>query len=678
MGGEGAQWIGLAPFTDDRHFVQNLGDGTFHHSGSLAIRAAVAAGVEHHLQAALQRRRRDDRRPGVPSAGWTSPTLTRWLALEGVARIVVTTDGARALPRRRARPDRRRCATATSCRRRRRELAAIAGVTVLIHDDAAPPRSAGCASAASCRRPPQRVLINERVCEGCGDCGEKSNCLSVLPVETEFGRKTRDPPGLVQQGLLVPEGRLPVVPGRSCPAKPSAPKHGVPAPPGRRCPSRVLRVSRDDVLVRMPGIGGTGVVTVSQILQMAAHARRPARRRPGPDRPGAEGRPGGLRRAHLARADRRAPAASSAARADVLLGFDVLGAAAPKNLAGRRRPTRTVAVVNTRAVPDRGDGHRHRRRASRRARATRRRDRAGHARRARTSTSTPQALAEALFGDHMPANMLLIGAAYQHGCLPVSRRRRSSRRSGSTAPRSRQNLAAFRWGRAAVVDPRGRRRARARRRRPSAAARAAPRDRRRPAPRASCAPARSRDLIALPGRRLRARYAEEVMHVAALAARARRPRTATAVAEAYAHGLHKLMAYKDEYEVARLHLDPSSGPGASGEFGADAKVSVLLHPPLLRALGMERKLKLGRWVVPCCSAGCARHAALRGTALDSFGHAGVRRVERALLGEYRELDARRARAPDARHRRGGRRDRRAARRGPRLRGHQARQRRRVA
>jgi indolepyruvate ferredoxin oxidoreductase len=231
-------------------------------------------------------------------------------------------------------------------------------------------------------------------------------------------------------------------------------------------------------------------------------------------------------------------------------------------------------------------------------------------------------LAEALFGDHMPANMLLLGAAFQHGCLPVSAEavERAIRLNGAAAE---QNLAAFRWGRAAVAD----------RQAVLAAVET-------PAPRAEtfeqALATRIADLTGYRDAAYAARYAEDVRRVAALAADRAGEEAAAPIALAYAKGLHKLMAYKDEYEVARLHLDPAERARREREFGPDATVSVLLHPPLLRALGMKRKIRLRRSAnVVFRVLRAARF--LRGTPFDVFGYAGVRRVERAIITEYRDL-----------------------------------------
>lgn len=678
MGGEGAQWIGLAPFTDDRHFVQNLGDGTFHHSGSLAVRAAVAAGVTmtykllYNDAVAMTGGQRAEGRMDVP-------TLTRWLALEGVRRVVVTTDDTSAY---------RGVALDPVARVRHRdeladverELAATDGVTVLIHDDRCAAEERRLRKRGQLPTPVERVVVNERVCEGCGDCGDQSTCLSVQPVDTEFGRKTRIHQASCNSDFSCLKGDCPsfllVEPGtkkvrRSRPDVPVA----LPEPvrrfgaAGRR---RGHGEGQDrDVLLRMPGIGGTGVVTVSQILQMAAHL---------------DGQyAAGLEQTGLAQkggpvvSDVRFGAApvdgalrASRGTVDVLVGFDLLGAASDANLASVRAG-HTVAVVNTAIVPTAAMVTNQLALPGSPDDAVARIEAATRAADATTDTATTDAattdaatvdsgdnlyldalaLSEALFGDHMPANMLLLGAAFQHGCLPLSAEavEAAVRLNGAAVE---TNLAAFRWGRAAAVDLAA-----------VLAAVAAPRLPVVPVDAASRALAdgvaggmaggtagdaaadasgadlrdvlatRIADLTGFQNDAYARTYADEVRRVAEAA----RDRVGAAdgerVAVAYARGLHKLMAYKDEYEVARLHLDAVEKARRDEEFGADADVSVLLHPPVLRALGVKRKIRLRRTAVPAFR---ALHAArgLRGTRFDVFGYAGVRKVERVLVGEYRD------------------------------------------
>jgi indolepyruvate ferredoxin oxidoreductase len=618
MGGEGAQWLGLAPFTDDRHFVQNLGDGTFHHSGSLAIRAAVAAGVTmtykllYNDAVAMTGGQRAEGRLDVPA-------LTRWLAVEGVRRVVVTT----------ADPGSYRGVAldpiATVAHRddfaaAEKELAGIDGVTVLIHDDRCAAEERRLRKRGKLPSPTTKVVINERVCEGCGDCGQVSTCLSVQPVETEFGRKTRIHQASCNTDLSCLKGDCPsflLVEPRNTGQRPiPEPPEGLPEPESRVTGD----AGNNGVLLRMPGIGGTGVVTVSQILQMAAHLD--GRYAAGLEQIGLAQKGGPVvSDVRIAKQPVRGALRASRGTADVLIGFDLLGAASEANLAVTR-PGHTIAVVSSAVVPTAAmvtgrvavpgspaD-------ALDRIAAATRPDAALHV--------DAQGLSEALFGDHMPANMLLIGAAFQHGCIPISAEaiEQAIRLNGAGVEKT---LAAFRWGRAAVADPAA-----------VAAATGAPVS---PAPSegfADVLATRVADLTGYQDEAYADRYAEEVQRVAALATERAGTDAGERVAVAYARGLHKLMAYKDEYEVARLHLDPAERARRDAEFGPDAAVSVLLHPPVLRAMGMSRKIRLRRTAGPVFRALRAARR-LRGTPLDPFGHAEVRRVERALVPEYQAL-----------------------------------------
>ncbi|WP_336204330.1 indolepyruvate ferredoxin oxidoreductase family protein [Nonomuraea sp. LPB2021202275-12-8] len=618
MGGEGAQWIGLTSFTGDRHFVQNLGDGTFHHSGSLAVRAAVAAGVPitykllYNDAVAMTGGQRAEGRLDVPA-------LTRALAVEGVRRIIVTTpepETYRGV----------RLAEIATVRHRddlaeaERELAELDGVTVLIHDDRCAAEERRLRKRGKLPTPVAKVVVNERVCEGCGDCGEASTCLSVQPVETEYGRKTRIHQASCNSDLSCLKGDCPsfllVEPGtrraRPVPELPSALPVELPEP--------VSRLDADSTLIRMPGIGGTGVVTVSQILQMAAHLD--GLHAAGLEQTGLAQKGGPV--VSDVRVSRRPVAGSvraSLGTADVLIGFDLLGAAADGNLAVAS-PARTVAVVNTSVVPTA-------------AMVTGRAAMPGSPADAivRVESATRGAdnlyldahsLSEALFADHMPANMLLVGAAYQHGCLPVSA---DSIEEAIRLNRAavEQNLSAFRWGRAVVVD-----------RQAVLDAVTPDATRAEPAGLEEAVAIRTADLTGYQNAAYARTYAEDVSHVTALAAERAGQEAGTRIALAYARSLHRLMAYKDEYEVARLHLDPQEQARREREFGADAVVSVLLHPPVLRAMGMKRKIRLRR-SAGVLFRGLRAARVLRGTALDVFGYARVRRVERELVTEYGDL-----------------------------------------
>ncbi|HWT93342.1 MAG TPA: indolepyruvate ferredoxin oxidoreductase family protein [Solirubrobacteraceae bacterium] len=630
MGGEGAQFVGMQPFTDADHFVQNLGDGTFHHSGSLAIRFAAASGA--NVTYKLLYNDTVAMTGGQDVIGQLRvPELTRWLALEGVRRIVVTTDdvakyrGVELDPIASVRPREELDAAQA-------ELAAIEGVTVLLHDQGCAAEKRRLRKRGKAATPKQRIHINERVCEGCGDCGVKSGCLSVLPVETEHGRKTQIHQASCNLDFSCVKGDCPSflsVEPRSKKARREAP-----APPAA-LPEPSLRVPRHDVLIRMPGIGGTGVVTVSQILQMAAMLD--GKHCYGLDQTGLAQKGGPVvSDVRISRDRIEGSNKAGLGAVDVLLGLDVLGAANPRNLSACA-PDRTVAVVSTALVPtakmvkDVAVGF-----------PSERRNLAAIGRSTRAEENflvDAGALSEALFGDHMPTNLLLLGAAYQHGCLPVSAEaiEQAIRLNGAAVEKS---LAAFAWGRAAVAAPE----AVAAVTEPAIPAPTEPSTRALALVEATGATGELRrllevripELIAYAGSaRLAKRYAEDVMAVAQVEASRGAPGE-TAVAEAYARGLFKLLAPKDEYEVARLHLDPVERAKVAAEFGPDAKVSILLHPPLLRAMGLKRKLKLGPWFTPGLRV-LASMRRLRGTPLDVFALPQVRRVERALPGEYRAL-----------------------------------------
>jgi indolepyruvate ferredoxin oxidoreductase len=439
-------------------------------------------------------------------------------------------------------------------------------------------------------------------------------------VPTEFGRKTRIHQPSCNHDLSCTDGDCPsfllVEPGRRPrPARAAAePPSGLPEP--QRAPD-------GDVVLRMPGIGGTGVVTVSQILQMAAHLD-------------------GLHAAGLEQiglAQKGGPVVSdvrigkdpvtgavkaSRGTVDVLVGFDLLGAAADGNLAACR-PGRTVAVISTALVPTvamvtgrvpvpGGPDD-----ALARVAAVTGPD--------RLHTLDAQGLAEALLGDHLPANLLLLGAVLQHGLLPVSADavERAIRLNGAAVA---TNLAAFRWGRATVAAP-------------DAVARALAGTTSAAAPVAAddldgVLAVRVAELTGYQDAAYAARYETTVRDVARRATQATGADGGERVALAVARSLHHLMAYKDEYEVARLHLDPVERARIAAAHGEDARVTVLLHPPALRALGVRRKLRLRRSATPVFRVLAATRR-LRGTPLDVFGYAHVRRVERALVGEYRDL-----------------------------------------
>ncbi len=633
MGGEGAQWIGMAPFTSDNHLVQNLGDGTFHHSGSLALRAAVAAGV--NITYKLLYNEHVAMTGGQAIEGQLSvPDLTRWLELEGVRRIIVTAEDV-------SRYRGVELASIAEVRDRSRllaaqqELAQVEGVTVLIHDQECAAELRRKRKRGKAPEPAERIWINERVCEGCGDCGKKSSCLSVIPVETEFGRKTHIHQASCNKDYSCLEGDCPsfltVVPGQR--GEHRTPALAVELPEPRRL------VEADDFAVRMMGIGGTGVVTVNQVLGMAAlieglHVA-------GLDQTGLSQK-GGPVTSDLRLSRRPLPAAGKApaGSVDLYLGFDLLGAASEASLV-TAKPDRTVAVVSTHAIP-----------TGRMVVDTEERfpelafqlDRIDAAtRREHNLYLDAQRLSERLFGDHMMANTVALGAAFQRGMVPVSAEalERAIRLNGAAVEK---NLSAFAWGRAVVAAPDAvedatrppeavepaRELSDSERALVDLAADGDQGDLRR------LAEIRVPELVAYQDEAYARRWAEAVRRTHAV--EQERTPGHSEVAQAVARQLFKLMAYKDEYEVARLHLDAVEQAKLHAEFGDEVKVFFNLHPPLLRALGLERKLKLGPWFVPAFRS-LRRMRRLRGTRLDPFGRAEVRRVERELIGEYQEMVA---------------------------------------
>ncbi|MGI6872056.1 indolepyruvate ferredoxin oxidoreductase family protein [Amycolatopsis sp. 3B14] len=627
MGGEGAHWFGIAPFTTDRHFSQNIGDGTFHHSGSLAVRAAVAAGVTMTFKVLYN--------DAVAMTGGQSasgrlsvPDLARWLELEGVQRVVITTPEPRGYARSSLGPN-------TTVRHRddfdevAADLAKVDGVTVIIHDDRCATEERRMRKRDLLPIVTERVWINERVCEGCGDCGEKSSCLSVAPVETEFGRKTQIHQASCNSDMSCLHGDCPSFVMVDVPDKPV--KRKPPKLPVALTPPQP-RFDTSDFLIRMPGVGGTGVVTTSAIVQMAAMLD--GKYAAGLDQTGLAQKGGPVvSDVRIAHQPIDAGVRASSGSVAVLLGLDPIGAASPTTLE-TCSPARTIAVVNTGALTT----------------ASMAVDTATPPLRREDVRATVDAgtlgdanvyvdalhLSEALFGDHMPANLVLLGAAYQHGCLPVSEQSimKAIEMNGTGAS---NNAAAFNWGRALVIDEHT----------VLEAAGLRPTDPIpvRDASRKMIADASISDAV----REVVARLADDLVDYQSTSyaqsfvdsvAEFNRAETRTLGADAsdltaaYARGLHHLMAYKDEYEVARLHLLPSERERIRREFGPNAKASIMLHPPLLRALGLKHKIRLGPWFLPALFV-LAHLKRVRGTRLDLFGYAKVRRTERSLIQEYR-------------------------------------------
>ena len=627
MGGEGTSWIGLESFTSDDHFVQNLGDGTFFHSGSLAIRAAVAAGS--HLTYKLLYNRAVSMTGGQDPVGQMEvPELTHWLALEGVTKIVVTTPEPKLY-------DRVRLDARAEVRHRddlaqvSAELAATPGVTVIIHDDRCAAEERRLIKRGQLLDPGKRIFINSRVCEGCGDCQVKSTCMSVQPMATEYGDKTQIHQSSCNFDYSCVEGNCPsfvVVEGAAKSALVSEVPFALTDP-------KVV-VSDSDVTYRMPGIGGTGVVTVSRILQMAA--RVAGWYSSGLDQTGLAQKGGPvISDVRITKEPQVNAPRASEHTINVVVGFDALGVVHP-SVADKIDAERTVAVVSTTNTPTHDLLER---------RGPAFPDTADFAQLLAPITRSEhnvyldaQRLAERICGDHMAANLLLLGAAFQAGCipLPASALEEAIKLNGAA---TEQSLTAFRWGRAAVLDPAGVEAELFGR--SGAFYPVEPSDSLARVLVASFLPERARDLVVQRATDLEqyqsTAYAlEYVARVEEVAKRVASAGLADVLVAEYARYAYKLRAYKDEYEVARLHLDAREIARIEAAFGKGARAKVMLLPPILKSLGLKRKVSLGRATKPAFRILMAMRR-LRGTKLDLFGYSGQRRAERALIAEYDAL-----------------------------------------
>ena len=630
MGNEGAHWVGMAPFVGTSHAVQNLGDGTYLHSGQLAIQAAIGSGtvmtfkILYNDTVAMTGGQEPAYRIGVPE-------LARMLDAQGAARILITTDDPSAYDRSRLPPsvdvwDRTRIVEAQE------QLARIDGVTVLIHHQ-------GC--AAELRRdrkrgrletPDTRVVINHRICEGCGDCGDVSNCLSVQPLDTALGRKTRIDQASCNLDLSCLQGDCPsfmTVPIDRAPRSSEA-AGGLPPlpdpPPGEPDTGRVA--------LRLAGIGGTGVVTAAQILATAAMLDGWEVR--GLDQTGLSQKAGPVvSDVVLVRSGAGHTNLIGASEADAILAFDQLVAASAGVLAAAGTNTRVVGSIHQTPtgamVADPGVTYPTRRDLAARFDAG-----------AEGGDLWLDAndLALRLVGDAAPANVLVLGAALQAGVIPVAVAavEHAIELNGVAVS---NNLAALEWGRRWVVD-RSAVKAEAADRSPWVDAEVIVEDlptqlelRVAGLPEVadlqSTVRVRAADLFVYQNAAYAARFLDRVEAVAR-AEHAVDPASVRLTAEA-ARGLHRFMAYKDEYEVARLLLAPEGPRAARAAGGSSRGVVWHLHPPLLRAFGMRRKMRFGAWSRPLLRV-LAAGRRLRGTPADPFGLARVRRLERALIEEY--------------------------------------------
>jgi len=616
MGGEGAPWIGIAPFTESPHLFQNVGDGTLCHSATLAVTACVAAGV--NITFKILYNGAVAMTGGQPVAGGLPiPELTRQLESQGLKRIVILTDD---LSRYK---DRSRLAASAEVRYRddlepvMEALSRVPGATAIIYDQQCAAEKRRLRSRGKLARPVRLLMINEEVCEGCGDCVSKSNCLSLHPVETEYGAKTRIHQSTCNADYSCLLGDCPSFVSVMVDPHTGLRKKTLPQLPALEMPEPAIKAGVGEGFeILMPGIGGTGVVTLNALLATAALLDGLSVTTL--DQTGLAQKGGAVISSILiGKTPVELANKLSYGSANLLLGCDLLGAAATENLK-RADPARTVAVVNSAEIPT-GDSVRQGavHFGAPLLDAINRATRAGA-----NHYVDASGLAESLFASHMAANILLLGVAYQAGHIPLSSAaiERAIELNGVEA---QQNLSAFRWGRKYHHDPEA----------VEALATSPARAASVPATLDELIGRRSRDLTEYQNELYARQYRQRVEQ-----ARRREQQVwpgSTRLAAAVARGLYKLMAYKDEYEVARLLTRPAFEQQVSEQFQAPRRLVYHLHPPLLRALGLKEKLALGPWFRPILRL-LAGMRGLRGGPLDIFGWASLRRKERNLIGWYQQ------------------------------------------
>jgi indolepyruvate ferredoxin oxidoreductase len=633
MGAEGASWVGASHFTDMPHVFQNLGDGTYFHSGYLAIRHAIATNT--NITYKILYNDAVAMTGGQPHDGDVHPwTISQQVHAEGVRRIALVSDE----------PDKYPLGTnwapGVSFHHRdqldevQRELRDWKGVSVLIYDQT-------CAAEKRRRRkrgtfpdPNRRAFINEAVCEGCGDCSTQSNCLSVVPQETEFGRKRAIDQSSCNKDFSCLKGFCPsfvtVEGGSLRKGKVAAKKTAEPAaepalPPAPSLPS----VEAKPYGVLITGIGGTGVVTIGAIMGMAAHIE--GKGATVLDQLGMAQK-GGAVISHVRIG--ATPEALHAMRlgaggANLLLGCDLVVSASADALA-RLEPGLSKAVVNTHETIT--------------GEFTRRPDLAFPANTLKLSVEAAAGadavdfldatgIATGLMGDSIATNMFVLGYAYQKGLVPLGHAaiEQAIELNGAAVP---MNLAAFRWGRRAAAD------------RASVELLIAPKDSNnvvRLAPRLSTTleeivAARTKHLTGYQNAALAQRYAALVEKVRV--AEQLKGGGKTGLAEAVARYYAKLLSYKDEYEVARLYSEAAFQAKLGQQFEGDYKLKFHLAPPLFSQrdpqTGHLIKQEFGSWMLPAFRL-LAKLKGLRGTAFDPFGRTEERKTERRLIADYETL-----------------------------------------
>jgi indolepyruvate ferredoxin oxidoreductase len=622
MGGEGVAWVGQAPFTTDAHVFANLGDGTYFHSGLLAIRQSIAAGVNitykvlYNDAVAMTGGQQVGERP----EGHSVLQIHKSLISEGVKKLVIVTDDP-------AKYEGVALEAGVTVHHRdeldriQREFREIKGCTAIIYDQT-------CATEKRRRRkrgtmvdPAKRVVINDLVCEGCGDCSVQSNCLSVEPVETEFGRKRRINQNSCNKDFSCVKGFCPsfvTVEGGQLrkPKKEDRSVDPFTLPP---LPEPVVPVATQAWGIVVGGVGGTGVITIGQLLGMAAHLEGQ-----GVITQDSAGlaQKGGATWSHVQIAQRAQDIHTTkvdTAKADLVIGCDSIVAANKSTLAVMHEG-RTFVALNTHGTPTAAfvknpnwqfpEG-------GCEAAIERAVGRSG------LGLFDAEEVASQLLGDSLYTNPLMLGYAWQKGRVPLGRAA-LMRAIELNGVQVEKNKAAFEWGRR-CADNLGEVRALFQARQVIQVV-------------------RQPSLEEVIKKRVEfltdyqdAAYAQQYSAFVDRVKAAEAPLGSTRLALAVAHNLFKLMAYKDEYEVARLHTDARFVQRIAQQFEGDYKLVHHLAPPglsKLNDLGEPIKRPFGPWVRSAFGV-LARMKGLRGTALDVFGKTEERRMERALITEYR-------------------------------------------
>jgi len=625
MGGEGVPWIGTAPFTDTKHIFVNLGEGTYFHSGSLAIRASLAANV--NITYKVLYNDAIAMTGGQPVEGTLRVAdIARQLVAEGVRRIEIVSEDPEALLAQGPIPS----GVAVHCRESLLEVEAdltkATGVSVLIYDQA-------CATEKRRRRKrgkmpaaPRRIFINERVCEGCGDCSVKSNCLSVVPVETEFGRKRAIDQASCNQDYSCVEGFCPSFVSLDG-AKPRKSSKALPSEAADELPEPSLPVLAEngtfDIFVA--GVGGTGIVTVSALLTMAAFLE--GRHCSVFDKLGMAQKYGAVH-GHVRIATRAASLDAvkiPKAHASLLIAGDLRVAAEPVILEMIDRQHGALIVASEQAISGefvRSPDHDFQ---------------TARMKKALNDLGAPivdlfpaREYAQRFLGDEVAANLILMGHAWQKGLIPLSLAsiERAIELNGAAVP---MNKSAFRLGRLHAV-------------RPDVLVEPTKPSRIQPSALGwqDLAKRRQQELERYQDVRYATRYRVLVDSVA----QAERTVKGEAgeLTHAVAENFAKLMAYKDEYEVARLYSDPEFKRQLLEAFEGGARPSFHLAAPILAKrdpmTGLPRKRRFGPWMLHAFHV-LAKLKFLRGTPFDPFGRHADRKEERHLIDRY-ETDIRTA------------------------------------